>query len=153
MTTPRRLDWRAIAPKLRALDQLLGQLAELGTFDEERLLQEHVNALAAERILTLLVDLAFAVNSHVSVAESGQAPDSYAESFTLAGRAGMISEELAAALRPSAGTRNVLVHVYLEIDYAQVAAAIPLALTQYREYVRQVAAWLREVADAPCDGP
>ena len=41
----------------------------------------------------------------------------------------------------------MLVHGYLEIDYAQVAAAIPLALRDYGEYVRQAAQWMREHAE------
>lgn len=35
--TPRRLDWRAVQPKLRKIDELLGQLRRLGEFDEKRL--------------------------------------------------------------------------------------------------------------------
>jgi hypothetical protein len=41
----------------------------------------------------------------------------------------------------------VLVHGYLEIDYAQVSAAIPLALRDYGEYVRQAAQWMLEHAE------
>lgn len=89
--SPRRLDWRAVQPKLRKIDELLGRLHQLGEFDEERLQTDHVDTLAVERILTLVVDL--------------------------------------------------------EIDYAQVAAAIPLALRDYGEYVRQAAQWMREQAE------
>jgi uncharacterized protein YutE (UPF0331/DUF86 family) len=110
--TPRQLDWRAVQPKLRKIDELLGRLRQLGEFDEKRLQTDHVDALAVERILTLVVDLAFAVNSHTAAARLGRAPDTYAESFTLAAEIGLITRELGAALAPSAGTRNVLVHGY-----------------------------------------
>jgi uncharacterized protein YutE (UPF0331/DUF86 family) len=133
--TPRQLDWRAVQPKLRKIDELLGRLRQLGEFDEKRLQTDHVDALAVERILTLVVDLAFAVNSHTAAARLGRAPDTYAESFTLAAEIGLITRELGAALAPSA------------IDYAQVAAAIPLALRDYGEYVRQAAQWMREHAE------
>lgn len=145
--TPRRLDWRSIRPKLRKIEELLDQLAELGEFDETRLNEDRLPTLAAERILTLVVDLAISINSHVSVARLGRAPDDYAESFVLAARAGVITDALAQTLAPSAGTRNVLIHAYIEVDYAKVAVAIPLALEHYREYVRQTARWLREVAE------
>ncbi len=52
--------------------------------------------------------------------------------------------QLAARLSPSAAMRNVLVHVYLEVDYDRVADAVPLTVEWYGEYVRQVAAWMRE---------
>lgn len=87
------------------------------------------------------------MNSHVAVAVLEQAPETYADSFTLAAEAKMIDRGLAEALRPSAGTRNVLVHNYLEVDYRMVAVAIPLAIEQYGEYVHQVARWLQERAE------
>jgi uncharacterized protein YutE (UPF0331/DUF86 family)/predicted nucleotidyltransferase len=146
--TPRKLDWRAMQPKLRAIDELLDQLV----VDERRLQAERITALAVERVLTLVVDLAFAVNGHVAAAVLGRAPDSYAESFALAAQSGMIEPDLAGALRPSAGTRNVLVHGYLEVDHRQVAAAIPLALRDYRTYVQQAARWLEgRLYDEPKD--
>jgi uncharacterized protein YutE (UPF0331/DUF86 family) len=145
--TPREIDWRTLRAKLRRARDLLDQLAELGPIDTARLAAEPVTALAVERILTLLVDLAFASNSHVVVARLGRAPDSYAESFALASQAGMIDGELAAALHPSVGLRNVLVHNYLDVDPERVAAAVPLALEQYGAYVRQVATFLDTNAD------
>lgn len=142
--TPRELDWRAVGRKLRRCRELLDQLAAVGTVDRARLTGEPITALAVERILTLLVDLAFSVNSHVAVARLGRAPDSYAESFLLAGDIGLITPALAAALRPSAGLRNVLVHNYMDIDVERVVEAVPRALEQYARYVQQVAAFVQK---------
>ena len=145
--TPRKLDWRALRAKLRRIRELLDDLSELGDLDVTRLRTDRLVTLAAERVLTLVVDLAFAINSHVAVSVLQRAPDSYAESFLLAAEAKMISSELAEALVPSAGMRNVLVHNYLDVDYQKVATAIPLAIEQYGEYVRQVARWVQERAE------
>jgi len=145
--TPRAIDWRSLRAKLRRIGELIDQLQAIGPVDAKRLAAEPITALAVERVLTLLVDLAFSCNSHVAVATLGRAPDTYAESFALAAEAEMIDEELAKALRPSAGMRNVLVHNYLDIDQERVAGAIPLAVEQYREYVRQVAVFLQQHAD------
>lgn len=145
--TPRDIDWRSLRAKLRRIRELLDQLVDLGPVDPTRLATEPITALAVERMLTLLVDLAFATNSHVAVALLGRAPDTYAESFTLAAEVGMIDGELAAKLRPSVGMRNVLVHNYLTVDQGRVAAAVPVAVGQYGAYVRQVAGYLQIHAD------
>ena len=71
--------------------------------------------------------------------------------MTLAAKAGLIDAQLAARLSPSAAMRNVLVHVYLEVDYDRVTDAVPLTVEWYGEYVRQVAAWMRE--HEPGDSP
>ncbi len=144
--TPRTVDWRSVRAKLRRIRELLDQLRSFGPVDEARLVVEPVVELAIERILTLLVDLAFAANSHIATALLKQAPDTYGESFGLAADSGMITTELAAALRPSVGMRNVLVHDYLDVDRGLVAAAVPLVLDQYGEYVRQAARFVQERA-------
>ncbi len=143
--TPRTLDWRSVRPKLRKIDELLGLLEDFGQVDAALLDTDTRTALAVERVLSLLVELAFSVNSHVAAARLQQTPDSYAESFTLAARAGTIAPELARRLTPSAGMRNVLVHAYLDIDHEIVAAAVPRAIAEYAEYTRQVARWFSDL--------
>lgn len=50
--------------------------------------------------------------------------------------------ELAKHLSPSAGSRNILVHEYIEADLDRVCAAVPLALDGYKQYVIEVAKYL-----------
>lgn len=150
---PRAVDWRSLQAKLRRSRELLEQVRVIGPVDVARLDSEPVTALALERILTQLVELAFATNSHVAVAVLGRAPDSYAESFTLAAEAGMIDPELARQLRPSVGLRNVLVHDYLAVDQSIVASSVTLAEQCYGEYTRQVAAYLARAADGEPPSP
>lgn len=146
--TPPTLDWRSVERKLIRMRLLLEQLTSLGPFDGRRFAEEPIAGLAAERLLTLLVELAFGVNSHVATAVLGQAPDSYRESFLLAARAGMIDEKLAAVLAPAAGLRNVLVHAYLDVDHDRVAEATRLAPEQFAEYIRQSSRWFAERSGA-----
>lgn len=146
--TPRPLDWRSVERKLTRMRRLLDQLVALGPFDARRFVDDPVAGLAAERLLTLLVELAFGVNSHVAVAVVGRAPDGYRESFLLAAEAGTIDRALAEALAPAAGLRNVLVHAYLDVDHARVAEATAAAPGLFGEYVRAVAQWFAERPDA-----
>ncbi|GAA4836882.1 hypothetical protein GCM10023201_27270 [Actinomycetospora corticicola] len=139
--TPRRLDWQAVRPKLRQIERFVAVLESYGPITAEELDADIRTALAIERALTLLVELAFAVNGHVAAARLGRSPDSYAESFALAAEVGVIDGDLAARLRPSAGMRNVLVHAYLEVDHDIVAGSIPGVIVDFTDYSRQVAAW------------
>ena len=142
--TPPALDWRSVERKLTRIRLLVEQLAALGPFDARRFSDDPIAGYAAERLLTLLVELAFSANSHVAAAVLGRAPDTYRESFGLAAETGMIDDKLAAALAPAAGLRNVLVHAYLDVDHERVAEATRLAPEQFAEYVRQAARWFAE---------
>ena len=149
--TPRALDWRTIERKLTRMRRLLRQLTGLGAVDRARLDEDEYATLVAERILTLLVDLAFAVNSHVAVNVLADVPDSYRHSFELARKAGLIDRRLAEALAPAAGMRNVLVHGYDEVDYGMVEVALAATPELFGEYVTQVSRWFADRADEAPD--
>jgi uncharacterized protein YutE (UPF0331/DUF86 family) len=139
MVTPRRLDPDVVRNKLAELTRTLDELASVGAVTTARLQGEAVVRAAVERFVTRLVDLAVDVNAHVVVAILGRAPGDYRSSFSLAAEAGIIDPDLAGRLAPSVGMRNVVVHEYDRLDLGRLAAAVPAAIADYREYVRQVA--------------
>jgi uncharacterized protein YutE (UPF0331/DUF86 family) len=55
-----------------------------------------------------------------------------------------VPADLAEALAPSAGMRNVLIHAYVAVDLDRVAAALPLARRDFGRYVAAVAAFLAD---------
>ena len=135
------LDLGSVEHRLITMRKSVGHLESVGPVDRARLESDPATGLAVERILALLVDLAFAINSHVSAAVLGEVPQTSAASFGAAEKAGMIDAELAAALAPPDGPHNVLMQLYLDTEPEEVAAVVSAALSGYGEYVRQVAAW------------
>jgi uncharacterized protein YutE (UPF0331/DUF86 family) len=144
--TPRRLDPEVIAGKLRAMRRLLRELDRLGRVDADRFAREYATQLVVERIVSQLVDLAASVNAHVVAVEAGVPPPDIRRSFSAVAALGVIDEDLAARLAPSAGLRNVLVHAYVDLDVERLVAAVPLAAEQYGAYVREVARWVADRA-------
>jgi len=141
--TPRTIDWQTVRAKLRMIRERLNTLSSLGAVEPSWWDGREVEALAVERILILVVDLAVDINNHVCAVDLGRVADDYQDTFPLVAKTGMITEELAKSLAPSTGTRNILVHQYIEVDHDRVALAARLAVEQYGEYVRQVAAWVQ----------
>lgn len=137
---------KLVQERLRLISSFLEDLDLVGDVDEARLQSDRIVRHAVERILTQLVDLAVSVNGHISAAVSGNAPGTYRESYHAhaAAKAGAITPQLAAELAPSAGLRNILTHEYVAVDLSILAGAVPMARRLYKEYVRQVAAFLRE---------
>jgi uncharacterized protein YutE (UPF0331/DUF86 family) len=138
--TPRRLDPETIVTRLRAMRQLLDQLDRLRNDGAP---DDFGRRLQIERILSALVDLAVAIDTHVVVVRLAASPHDMTTSFRLAGDAGLLDSDLAAALAPSVGMRNVIVHAYVDLNVDRMLAAMPLAADQYARYVEQVARWLR----------
>ena len=142
--TPRRLDRVVITSKLRMMRRLLEELEGLGPVSAERFAREFGTQLIVERIVSQLVDLAASINAHVVAVQTGAPPVDVQSSFTAASATGLIDDDLARRLAPTAGMRNVLVHAYISLDLTLLVAAVPLAAKQYGECVRQVARWVAD---------
>jgi uncharacterized protein YutE (UPF0331/DUF86 family) len=81
------------------------------------------------------------------IAERGlDVPDDYFGGFIRLGELGTLSRDLAAALAPSAGLRNRLVHEYDAIDDGKVLAAVGTMLDLYPRYIAAIEAELTKLA-------
>jgi len=137
--TPPAVDAAVVHAKLRLMRQLLDDLDSVGAVDRAAIEQDRMLRHAVERILIQLVELSAGVNAHLAAAGLGVGAVSYRESFLPAARAGVLPQQLAERLAPSAELRNVLVHEYLTVDLDQVVAGVALARTDFRRSVRAVA--------------
>lgn len=142
--SPRDLDPDVLATRLSLLRELLEDLETIGPEGAGRITEDRVLRRAVERLLTQVVDVAVDVNSHVAATSLGRTPSDYRDSFRLAATAGLIDGHLAGRLELSVGLRNILVHEYVRADLAIVAAAVPVAAVEYREYLRGAGRWLDE---------
>lgn len=147
--TPRRLDPESVVAKLRLLEPLLDRLGELGDVTGDDLRGDLDRRLVVERILTVLVETAAAVNGHIAAGTGSPVPADYRSSFAAAAVVGAIPVELAERLAPSSGLRNRLAHRYGDVDLDLVAAAVPRAERDFREYVTHVSSWLLHQAAGP----
>jgi uncharacterized protein YutE (UPF0331/DUF86 family) len=138
------LNQQVVQERLREMRVLLDYLRTRTTISGEALRSHTELRLAVERALTQLVELATSVNLHVTAASGRIPPSDYYSSFLEAAEVGLIEEDLAQRLAPSAGLRNVLVHEYLRIDVDRVAATVPRAVVDFDAYVRQAATHLAE---------
>lgn len=113
-----------LARKLDALERYLGDLEPHRGTSPDRLRE---NPYRVERLLELVIQVAVDVVAH-ELAERDVTPESYRDAFVRAGRAGLLPGDLAGRLAEAAGLRNVLVHLYDDIDYEIVASSVDRAL-------------------------
>ena len=135
------LDRDAVRSRLATMRNSVDQLDAAGRLDRARLVRDPASGMVVERLLALLADLAFEVNRQAAAA-LGEAPQSPSAAFGAAARAGLIDERLAAALALPGDPHHLLVQQYLDTEPERVAGVVCDAVAAYREYVRQVTAWL-----------
>ncbi|MFN7973294.1 MAG: DUF86 domain-containing protein [Acidobacteriota bacterium] len=127
---------------MRALEELEGKLRRSAQVArEEFLARDEVHDLA-EHYLHLAVECMADVASHV-VAERGMAEaETYRRVFELLAEASVITPELASRLAGWAGFRNVLVHMYVDVDHGVSWRAITEELDDLTTFRRAVATLL-----------
>ena len=93
--------------------------------------------LACYRLL-IAIEAALQICFHISAQKLHRVPEEYAECFAILNESGMISSELSKELQQMARFRNMLVHVYWEIDYSRVYDILQEHLDDLREFMRVV---------------
>ena len=104
---------------------------------EEFLINETVVA-ASKYTLLIAIEAAISICNHLAARMLHKSPDSYAACFTVLGSGGIITNELSDRLASMAGFRNLLVHVYDQIDDRRVWEILRSDLRDLEEYVDAV---------------
>jgi uncharacterized protein YutE (UPF0331/DUF86 family) len=119
---------------LRKLTYLRQLLADLAPYAGATLSEVYAEHYKLERVFELLVMTATDILFHL-LAEQGLTPDSYRAAFKIAAEQGLLPADLADRLQEAAGMRNVLVHMYEEIDYTILRDSIEPALQDFGQFV------------------
>ena len=128
---------------LRKLLYLRQLLVDLKPYKDATVAQVEAEHYKLERLIELLVATATDILFH-TLAEQNIAPQSYRDSFRLAGEQGLIPVDLAERLQKVAGMRNILVHLYETIDYEILHSSINHALNDFTKFAALFAARLDE---------
>jgi uncharacterized protein YutE (UPF0331/DUF86 family) len=133
---------------LRKLTYLRQVLADLAPFEGASLAQVRAEHYKLERIFELLVIAATDVMHH-QLADQGITPASYRDAFKLAAEQNLIPTDLAVRLQEAAGMRNVIVHLYEQIDYQILQNSISPALHDFGQFLAIFEAQLDDSAALP----
>jgi uncharacterized protein YutE (UPF0331/DUF86 family) len=140
--TPKSPSPDVVERRLAHQRDLLAELRKLQPLTAERLAAEPVVRAAVERMIQAVVDLAVDINGHIASSVLERSPATGRESFDLMVTATVLDASLAERLKPSVGMRNILVHLYADIDVNIISDSIDEFETAFSEYVRNVSRWL-----------
>jgi len=131
------VDAEQVGDRLERLEAMLEQLEEVRAGGEGAYLADAQRRLATERLLQLSIQICIDLAAQVVSEQSAAPPSSYAEVFKILGDKGVVSAEVAERLASAARQRNLLVHLYMEIDDRMVFASLA-SLDDIREFATAV---------------
>ncbi|WP_353090300.1 DUF86 domain-containing protein [Synechococcus lacustris] len=130
--------------KYEHLLELLDLLSAEANTSLDEFLIDRRQQLLVERLLHLSIEAASDLLQHLLVQSFQSKPQTYADTFLLAGQKGLISISLAQRLVPAAGLRNRLVHDYEAIDPSRIHAAMAIAGRDLGELSEELAPLVRQ---------
>jgi uncharacterized protein YutE (UPF0331/DUF86 family) len=132
-----------LARKLAKLREFLSDLKKFEDASREVVVNNHY---AIERLLQLLVEVATDILAH-ELSSRGVVPTSYRETIRKGVEEGYLSPELGVRLERATGLRNVLVHLYEELDMDILGDSINPALEDFGEFLRVFQSRLEEMGE------
>jgi uncharacterized protein YutE (UPF0331/DUF86 family) len=91
--------------------------------------------------MLLAIQSAIDIATEVIVGEGLKRPASYRETFGILESNGILPQDLAKSLSNLAGFRNVLVHIYWDLDLEQVYSILQRDLPVLQEYLTEMKAF------------
>ncbi|MCW6035631.1 DUF86 domain-containing protein [Spirulina subsalsa FACHB-351] len=141
----KNLDINVVFVRIKKIQEYLTRLERYESMTLEEFLQDTDAQIIVERMIQLITEVALDINKYL-LAQLGilQQRENWTnkEYFLEAAKYSILTSELAEKLAEAAGMRNVLVHLYLEIDPRKVFLGIHNSLKFYPLYLRQIANYL-----------
>ncbi len=106
--------------RLARLEELLRHLRRLRELPRERYLASDELQAQAERWLQLAAECVLDLAHHLIADRGWRTPASYRDAFRVLAEEGVLTEDLAMRMELWAGLRNVLVHLYLDVDHERL---------------------------------
>jgi uncharacterized protein YutE (UPF0331/DUF86 family) len=112
-----------------------GYLQTLAERSDEELRSDFAVMGGVRHYMLLAIETVLDLGSHVISSEGFEAPGSYADIFRVLVDEGLIEPELADRLMAMARFRNVLVHLYADVDEERVLRILRESLTDLDQFV------------------
>lgn len=130
--------------RLARLEELLALLRRLAEVPEKQYLSDQGLQAQAERWLHLASECALDLAHHLIADRGWRQPDSYRDAMEILEEHGLLGAELSERMRGWAGLRNVLVHLYLEVDQARIREILMSDLDDLESFAGAVSSFLDE---------
>ena len=124
--------------RLARLELLVRDLRRLAPVGLKEFLADRGLQAQAERWLQLAAEAALDLAHHLIADRGWRTPATYREAFQILREEAVLSEDLARKMEGWAGLRNVLVHLYLDVDQERLHEVLGSELSQLEEFAAAI---------------
>lgn len=133
-----------IARKIRSMKKYVDFLRSYKPISMGRLEDDYELKSAIERNFQLAIESALDMGEIIISAENFEKPEDYRSVILILGRHKIIPPEFAERFARAVGLRNILVHMYDEVDVEKLYDYLQNNLVDFDEYVKYIAGYLEK---------
>lgn len=127
---------------LRRLREYTGYLREIIRMDRQEFLRDPRSIGSARYYLQVSIETCINIANHIIAAERLRAPKDYRDCFKVLNEAGILPDAFTRTMQEMAGLRNLLVHLYWEVDDQRLYEGIRTGLDDFNTFARLIADFL-----------
>ncbi len=136
------MDTTPVAARLSVIADSVSALREKQSLSFDELASDHDLLASAERDFQVAIQAALDIGSLILSDRSVLIPQGYRDIFPKLAGIGVLPDDFARKLVGMAGFRNVLVHMYLEVDPRKVYSSLQHDLGDFELFARYVGEYL-----------
>jgi uncharacterized protein YutE (UPF0331/DUF86 family) len=132
------VDREKIAGLIRHLRQYTTHLQEIVAQDRQTFLDDPKSIGSARYYLQVSIETCIGIANHIIATERLRAPQDYRDTFAVLNEAGILPDDFTRTMQDLAGLRNLLVHLYWDVDDEMVYDGIRSELGDFETFVGHI---------------
>lgn len=136
------VDRDKIEGMIRHVRRYTTYLREVVDQDQQKFLEDPRSIGSARYYIQVSVETCINIANHIISTEGMRAPKDYKDTFRVLDEAGVLPEDSTHAMGQLAGPRNLLVHVYWDVDDVMIYEGIRSELDDFDTFVKHVMDYL-----------
>jgi len=133
-----------VARKIKSLKKYVDFLRTHQSVTKEEIEEDYLLMSAIERNLQLAIESALDIGEVIISAEGFEKPEDYRSVILILGRDNVIPRDFAERFAEAAKFRNILVHMYAEVDVNTVYEILQNNLGDFDEFAKYIAIYLEK---------
>ena len=132
------IDKDIILKRFKKMDSLIQNLKEIKKKEEEKFVSNYLLYLSAQRALETCINICIDIGNHILSLNKNGIPETYSEIFIELSKLGIIDKSLEEKLITMTKFRNLLGHLYMDIDNKKIYEILQENLEDFNEFKKQV---------------
>lgn len=139
-----KIDRDVLLTRFKKMDSLIENLKEIKKKSKDEFLSNYLLHLSTQRALEMCINICIDVGNHILSMNKNGKPETYGDIFTELSKLGLIDKELKEIFIKMVKFRNLLGHLYMEINNEKIYEILQENLDDFNLFKKEIYSKFKE---------